>query len=271
MEYFVFFMALSFTVSECFGQRPTPYTSDCPAPVNETILWIGPMIGINFNNYQTASFPYPGIDPAVIFEQNGKGRAPMFGISCEIPMDLINRQKIVIEALYDSKSAASNSGYASNVDLTKIIGENVQGVLVTDLNTSLTYLTLGLGYKYNFTEAPVPDGFGIQLSVNTGINIINHFNKTVNAVWPDPSGTQGAKISVTNVTSIPIDGVHIFRIGLDGKVSYDIPASRKVNVSPYVGYDFALSKVDDDRSWKTNSFFVGITAHYSLVINSKYY
>src|SRR2546421_2509926 len=146
MKYFPFFLFIVLAVPKyCFGQNTNVYYDDY-APIDETIIWFGPMIGINLNHYQTASFPYPGLDPAVISEQNGKGYGPMFGITGELPLDPANQKMIFFDLFYDSKSAAFNSGSAHNVNLEKIMNYPATGNINTDISASLSYFMIGAGF-----------------------------------------------------------------------------------------------------------------------------
>jgi hypothetical protein len=233
------------------------------SPVQEKFIWIGLEGGINFVHFSSATFAIENSDPTTLTAQNGSGKAPFFGASYEIPIDFVNHNFIVLEVLYDSKSAAFTTSGSQNVPI-KINGNVGNGNISGDLNASLSYLTFTLGYKYNFIEAPRPVGPGFQISANIGYALTSTLNK---AITFTNKSSDGSVNSQTETISEAIDGLHSLRIGLRAKISYDIPINETAILSPVFGYDLPFTKVDNtNRSWTASSLFLGIAIHSSLSV-----
>ncbi|MEP7233961.1 MAG: hypothetical protein ABI778_01575 [Ignavibacteriota bacterium] len=228
------------------------------------VLWIGPTASINYNLYRTVPFAYPNFDPPVIVVQNGKGIAPTFGIVVERLLGYSNTSAIVFEAAYDSKSASFNSGSAKNVAIKSFPGPGSYDV-ATELSAELSYLRLNIGYKINFHEAPSPSGPAAQLSLYIGLPLTSKILESVTLTSTDDRSDY---ISTTR-TEIP--NVEIIRLGIDGRFIWDIPLSPNVAFSPFVGMDYAFTKVDQsDKSWRAFSPYAGVAAHFAITFSEDY-
>jgi hypothetical protein len=132
-------------------------------------------------------------------------------------------------------------------------------------SASLGYLTFAFGYKYNIVPSPDLEGLGLNLSLSLGIPLNETLHSTI--LITDSNGVQ-----TTTKDNIAVQGK--MRLALKGGISYDIPLgwSGTFIFSPFVGYDFALTNVDNTtRQWTASSVYAGIALHYSLILSRTYY
>ncbi len=264
MKYISCLLFIALAVPECFGQSETGDTHSSMEslhPAQHTV-WFGVIGGINYNQYQTASFNYPGIDPVVIPESGESGKAMLLGISCEIQLGRNNLGFLVEEVLYDSKNASFSPGSAKNISLDNFSFPGQRGDISTSLNASLSYLIVATGYKYNFIRSSSPYGPGIQLTIYAGINLSGDLNQDIySETYPDSKGYRNWQ----EVTFPGAFNPNLIRLGMRGQISYDIPVSGNMLVTPLIGYDLPFTKVDNsDKSWSASSIFAGIAAHFGI-------
>jgi len=250
--------ALFQSTKDSYAQQMSDMRSYAPSETHA--FFVGVSGGVNYVMYKSASFPIFNSQPTCFTTQNGSGVSPLLGLNMEIPVNAYMHGFIIVEALYDSKSAAFNSNNnGSSGGPTKIDGNVQGGGITTGLTATLTYLDVNVGYKYNFTESPRPTGFGVQLCASLGAKLAGNFNKTVTV--SASSGTSDISKTSKSVTSI--DGINAVRIGLRGQFTYDIPLSWTLLLTPTIGYDLPFSAVDNtDRSWKASSVYGGVMLHY---------
>ena len=265
MKSFSLFVFIALTAPNCFGQSQAHESHSSMETLHpeEHTMWFGPIGGINFNQYKTASFPFPYFEPVPISEQGESGRDLFLGISVEFPLGRSNQSMLVEEVLYDSKNASFNPGSAKDVDLKNFFFPGQRGDLSTTLSATLSYLIVATGFKYNFIESSTPSGPGIQLLLYVGYNTSANFTEHIDVVTaPDAHGMQGEQ-GVTVMDAI--DGANKVRLGLRGEISYDIPLNGNILLTPIVGYDLPLTKVDNtNRSWTATSIYAGIAVHFGI-------
>ncbi|MBS1904151.1 MAG: hypothetical protein JSS75_10635 [Bacteroidetes bacterium] len=216
---------------------------------------IGPIGGVNLVTYSTDQFPLLGLEPTCFLAQNGSDIAPFVGVSALLPLNAETMQNFIMaEVIFDSKSSkftAINNG--STQVLTKYNGVTKLGYVNTSASANLTYMTLNLGYKYNFTPAPTPVGPSIQAVLSTGIKMTSSITRTVEVSAAVGTSNVASKTDVLDPSSI--------RLALRAMFAYDIPITETWVASPTVGYDLALTKVNSNAipgNWKANSAFAGV-------------
>jgi hypothetical protein len=202
-------------------------------------LSMGIFGGINFVNYHTNSFQFQNSS-----FKNGSGISPMIGILSELPLSQDYKKFVVFQVLYNSKSG-------------KFLPDNGS----SSLSASLTFLMISAGMKLNFLNwenyssryQNVPVGPGIQATLNIGKKLRSRFTE----------------ITSDYESSTEISGAKNISFSLCGQINWDIPLDLfgRMNLMPFVGYDFPLTKVDNtDRSWMVPSFYTGITFHHVVFI-----
>ncbi len=221
---------------------------------------IGPIGGINLVTYSSAKFPVLNSEPSCFQAQNGSGIAPFGGITAALPLGSGMQNFIIVEAIYDSKSSKFTSENSQRAGVpTKVDGKIADGTIETSLKADLSYLLVNLGYKYNFTESPSPVGPSVMLAVSVGLKLSSALNKTV---------TVSAVTGSSTVTSASdVDGASGIRIALRPMFSYDIPLTPQWIASPTVGYDFPVTKVDDNvsnRDWSASAAWAGVALRYFI-------
>ncbi|MDP4220870.1 MAG: hypothetical protein Q8916_13915 [Bacteroidota bacterium] len=238
---------------------------DTWAPTVEKRFFAGLSGGINLIHYHTASFSAQNLQPTVITAQDGSGTSILIGASYQFPISDSYQNFFVFETYYDSKSASFNTDSPKNNVPVSFAGESQTGNLSSTLKARLSYLLLCLGYKYSFIAAPMPSGPSIQVAASLGIKMAGTFDKEVIISGTSSSGQAESQ---TETTSVAIDGAKTFRFGFRGELGYDIPLSEWFVISPIVGYDLPLTRVDNsDRDWTASSFYSALVVHLRFVLD----
>jgi hypothetical protein len=231
---------------------------------------VGPVGGINLVAYNSSEFPVLNEEPSCFQAQNGSGVAPWGGISLEFPLGNANEMQsfIVGEVIYNSQSSDFTSiNGAQAATPTKLNGHvDDNSFVTTALSAQLSYLTIDLAYKFNFTPGPSPIGPGIQVGPSVGIKTSSNFTKTVTVSAISPTATADNQALVQTVSpQTAIDGASALRIALRAQFTYDIGFSPDWIATPTVGYDFPVTKVDNtDRDWRSSAVFAGLYFRYFI-------
>ncbi len=203
---------------------------------------IGPIGSYNKVSYKTNTLPFTtesSPDLLGIF-QNGSGWDPSFGISCEIPMSKDIHSFWILEALYDSKSA--NFGTVADATVADT---------TYSLGATLSYILVNVGFKYDFMTATIPSGLGIQLCASIGIKYSAIF---------DPSSTPPKHFGTLGV----VNDALALRFALRPEITYDMPLSALWIITPSLGYDAPLTKVDQNSNWSASSGYGAIALRYAF-------
>jgi hypothetical protein len=233
---------------------------------------VGPVGGINLVAYNSAAFPVLNEEPTCFQAQNGSDIAPWGGLSLEFPLGNANELQsfIVGEVLYNSQSSKFTSVNLAQAATPTKLNDHVDGAstVQTSLAAQLSYLTIDLAYKYNFTPGPSPIGPGIQVGPSVGIKMASTFNKTVTVSAIDPNATADGQAKVQTVTApSAISGASALRIALRAQFTYDLSFSPDWIATPTAGYDFPITRVDDNaagRNWRSSAVFAGIYFRYFI-------
>jgi hypothetical protein len=215
---------------------------------------IGPVGGLNLVTYKSDAFPTINSEPTCFLAQNGSDIAPFFGISAEIPLNADEMQQfIIVEVLFDSKSSKFSSISGSQVVPTKLDGVVGQGSVETAVSATLNYLMFNVGFKYNFTPAPVPVGPGVQACISAALPMSPKLDQTVTVTSGIPAVGSATVTNSNDVTNAA------FRLGLRAQFTYDIPITEMWVATPFVGYDLPFTKVDNStKNWAASSAFGGL-------------
>jgi hypothetical protein len=212
---------------------------------------IGPVVGYNGVAYNTSEFTPPESNPDFDVVQNGNAGTQFFGISAQIPVISGMDKFLIIEGLYDSKSADFNSFGL------------VHGDSLINLSASLSYVLLNVGFKYNFFDTSLntmPNGLGIQACASFGYAFNHQFNTVFDSVDSHLNTTGKSQNIVSN-----IEGINQIRIAIRTELTYDIPIGSRLEVTPSVGYDAPLTKVDNtQRNWWASSEYGAIALRYAF-------
>jgi hypothetical protein len=230
--------------------------SNVSAQSSGPCFFIGPIAGYNGVAYNTGAFGPPNSLPGFENIENGAGGTQFIGVSALIPFFKGYQNFFVVEALYDSKSAPF-----STISATSYSPGTLTGVA---FSASLDYLELNMGLKHNFFEDSLtPSGFGIQLCASLGKTLNSTFTTTrldtITMTYVKP-GPLPPETTVSN-----IDGINQIRIAIRTELTYDIPLFTRLILTPSVGYDSPLTKVDNtDRDWWARSAYGAIALRYAL-------
>jgi hypothetical protein len=246
--------ALTFGAASAFAQKG----GDVLMPSESGGWLIGPVGGLNFVTYSTNEFAMLNSEPTCFTAKNGSDIAPFFGLSAEVPLNAEDMQNfIIIEALYDSKSSKFTATNASASGIpTKLGGVVGTGSVETSETADLNYLSLNVGYKYNFVPAPTPVGPGLQLCASFGMGMTGRLNQTVTVTAVNGSQTLS---SSTDIKDSPPGTSLGFRVAVRAQFTYDIPVTDMWVATPFAGYDQPFTKVDNStRDWSASSAYAGI-------------
>jgi hypothetical protein len=211
-------------------------------------ILIGPVGGINLVSYNTSEFGVLPSDPTSWAVQNGSGVDGFYGLSCLFPVsEWTNQNFIVLEGLYDSKSATfSTIGYFPGT-----------------VSAQLDYYLVNVGFKHNFIESPVPKGFGLQVCASIGFKHWANFKKTFNAstvgdTVENPFGESTDISSATDAAAL--------RIAIRAEATCDIPlySNPGIVLTPAIGYDAPLTQVDPDNNWTASSLYFSLSLRFLL-------
>ena len=233
-------------------------------PVQPSGWLIGPIAGMNLVSYSTDAFPMIQQEADCFMAQNGSGAAPFVGLTAAFPLSNTYQNFVVGEVIYDGRNAsftAENEAAQRRTIITKKNGVEAEGSVETAASAKLSYLLLNLAYKYNFTEGPSPVGPGIQVGPSVGLKMASSITKhvTVRASSGDPNNAQRTDASSLEDDVANAEGI---RIALRGMATYDLPVTSLWVATPTIGYDFAITKVDEARNWKASGLFGGIAFRY---------
>ena len=216
------------------------------------------MAGYNFVMYRTDAFPVIDESPFQVphqpqsnfLVQNGTGRGYFVGISDEDPLSKTMHHFLIFEAGFDAKPAtfsmaSSGSGPITYTDTTIMI----TGV---KLWTTLSYIYVNLGYRYNFCSDSIPNGLGIQLCLSIGVKWEADFLKSVSD--EDQAITNASAISTANA----------LRLALRPELTYDLPFTDSWVLTPFAGYELPLTKVDPTENWWASALYGGLTLRYAI-------
>jgi hypothetical protein len=211
-------------------------------------ILIGPVGGVNLVSYHTNQFGVLPSDPTIWTVQNGSGVDGFYGLSCLYPLsEWTNQNFIVLEGLYDSKSATFTTT------------NNFPGTF----SAQLDYYLLNVGFKHNFSESPVPKGFGLQVCASIGFKNWANFKKSFNAstigdTAENPFGESTDISSASDAAAL--------RIAIRAEATYDIPlySNPGIVLTPAVGFDEPLTKVDSDINWTANSLYFSLSLRFLL-------
>jgi hypothetical protein len=218
-------------------------------------FFIGPIVGYNGVAYTTGAFGPPNSLPGFENIENGAGGTQFVGVSALIPFFNGYQNFFVVEVIYDSKSAA----------FTTVSGTSFSPGILSfgSYSATLDYFLLNLGIKHNFfQDSATPSGLGIQICASLGKIIASRFTTVIN----DTENINARFGPVQNGTSVSnIDGINAFRLAIRFDLTYDIPLFTRMILTPSVGYDAPLTKVDNtDRDWTARSLYGAIALRYAF-------
>lgn len=224
---------------------------------SESGIFIGPIGAYNGVEYLTNAFGPPGSLPGFEMFENGSGGTWTEGISAIIPLFTHFQHFIVLEVAYDSKSAR----FASMVNGTSY---KIGTISFLRMTPTLDYLLLNIGYKFNFSQDSLsPNGFGVTGCISVGKTLASKFTTAIYDTENIYSGSSGPIQNGTTVTNI--DGVYRYRLAIRGELSYDVPIASRWLLTPFVGDEFPLTKVDrTNRNWIAKSVYAGMALRYRI-------
>src|SRR4051812_4139888 len=97
----------------------------------------------------------------------------------------------------------------------------------------LSYYAVNIGFKHNFSDAPVPCGLGAQLGFAIGLAKHKEFEITE------------TKNSLTARSIRAINSAMGIRLSMRPELLYDFPLTQDFLFTPLVGYDYPITKVDN--------------------------
>ena len=213
---------------------------------------IGPVVGYSGVGYSTSEFPAIASKPSFFIEQNGNGVSQFFGISAEIPVSSGMDKFLIIEGIYDMKSAAFGSISQTGGDST------------INMSASLSYVVMNIGFKYNMVFNEMPSMFGLQASLSFGWAINHTFITRYDSVVFNNSSLYLDTINPHSAIS-NINGLNKIRIAFRPELTYDIPFLSRWILTPYAGADIPLTKVDNtSRNWTVTSAYVAIALRFAI-------
>jgi hypothetical protein len=212
---------------------------------------IGALGGYNLIAYNTDEFSIPGTEPGFRNAQNASGHDWLSGGALEIPLDRSMENFIVFEVSYDGKDA--DFGLDSWLPASSGNFDTAYA-----LSGQLTYYVFNIGYKFNFFSGSVPTGIGVQLCASVGYIFQKNFNRTMYIYT-----TNNLDVPINKVSELyPIPSVASFRLALRPELTYDIPIRSQWLLTPSIGYDAPITKVDPSLNWTANSLYFGLAVQY---------
>jgi len=220
-------------------------------------FFVGPIVGHNGVAYNTNVFGPPNSLPGFENTQNGTGGTQFAGVSAMFPLSTRFNNFFVVEVIYDSKSAPfTQMTRGTSYQIWTISGES--------MSASLDYLLLNVGYKHNFfADSVMPSGLGVQLCASLGKTIRSKFTTVITDTENLSNGGSGPIQNGTSVTNI--DGINAFRLAIRFDLTYDIPFFSRLILTPSVGFDKPITKVDNtSRNWWASSVYGAIALRYAI-------
>jgi hypothetical protein len=209
---------------------------------------VGPEAGYNFVFYYSDPFLLLNSGPLTLTSHNGFGNGYFWGLTAEDPLSADMRHFLIFDAGYDTKPATF---FTSSNDAFR---DSTETVSSASLWTKLSYITVNLGYKYNFLADSIPNGLGIQLCLSIGIKYESDFWKSVSS-W----NQQQPEISATAITD-----ANALRLALRPEITYDRSLTNSWVLTPFAGYELALTKVNADQNWTASALYVGLALRYAI-------
>ncbi|HET6400214.1 MAG TPA: hypothetical protein VFH95_02350 [Candidatus Kapabacteria bacterium] len=160
---------------------------------------------------------------------------------------------LVLEGIYDSRAG----------DFTSITSSNA-GDSAMWLSTSLTYALLNVGFKYNMVSDGLPSMFGIKVCASFGWAVADEFLTRKDSIVAN-QGYPGYSVVKSQTIASEINGLNELRIAIRAELTYDIPLGTQWILTPFVGFDTPLTKVDNtDRNWTTRSVYGAVALCYRI-------
>jgi hypothetical protein len=256
-------------------------------PYQETRpIFIGPVFGYNRAMHSVSLKTFadagnPNSAPCPTFE-NGNDNGFFIGFTYEhILGDFKNsNSSIIVRAMYQTMPSYLEIGgdaYPSNVTIVDANGNVIKEevVLSSTIHTNTVkydMATLDVVYKLNpiegmtlgFTIGPTFD-FALTKTYDQQFKLLT----PTNARFKRPDNWQELGIQYANndrtiiVNSGDIPNSSAFRFGVKLGVQYEILFGR-MYVVPGIAYNFGITNLNSDQSWKVNALQIGFDVRFSI-------
>ncbi len=222
---------------------------------------IGVMGGYNQEFYRSNAFPILNSVPDDFLAQNGSGHGYFWGANYEDPLSQEMHHFFILEVGYASKPGTftlhSSSPWPDTIGVDPLSGsqphDTVVAITAEALTATLSYIYVNIGYKFNFRSDTLPNGFGVQLCFSVGIKAGATFRKTITAAG---FGSVTSAISVTTAQAL--------RLALRPEITYDLPLNESFILTPFVGFDYPLTQVDQPEDWTVSSAYGGMALRFAF-------
>lgn len=220
---------------------------------------IGAIAGYNGVAYNSSAFGAPGTVPGFENFENGSAGTQFIGMSALFPLLAGNQLFLVTELAFDDNSASFSSMSGTSFKT----GTFSYDAIFTDLD----YALLNIGVKFNLfrvigSDSTLPTGLGLQTCASLGKTTASTFSSTIYKTW-DTSGRILANAPETTLTQI--DGIQAFRFAIRLEVTWDLPVFSRWIITPYVGADVPLTRVDNTtRNWYDRTAYFALALRYCV-------
>lgn len=159
----------------------------------------------------------------------------------------------------------------SDKETTQLIQNNelIEGEFEHKINSTMNFINMSVGLGIKITK---------NLSIETGVyfskNLLAEFNQSENiskplnsATFVDSNGNDTYR-RIRNEFSGTLRNLNNLIYGLTGKISYNLPLSKRGNVRfvPELAYHINLNDLSDDLQWQTSSFELGLSFKFTPFI-----
>jgi hypothetical protein len=270
-------ICLAFSSSILFAQRGTvtQYASPLSPAAKSTPLYLGPAAGVNILGH-TMDIPTFVDDNLCPVFKDAAGIGFFGGLTMEylLGKDKANStSSIIVRALYNMYPGSVTVGdnkYPVRMPDGSVFNESeVENVMDIDYNA----LTLEVMYKIN----PFPSmGFGIVVGPAFDFILTKNRTHKFNIIAPnnaqfitdDGRFPEGTTFENYDQTAVMYDGeiadASSIRFGLKAGVQYEILLNSKFYIVPSVSYNFGVTNVTSQYSWRVSPLQIGLDARYAF-------
>jgi hypothetical protein len=216
---------------------------------------LGVFGGASFTHYSTNTIALLSEEPTCFTAKDGGGRSQVTGITADLTLDAATMREFVsIRLAYHSMRGTFDPlNEGSTQVLTKYNGETAVGYVRTTMSSDLTYVMLGLGFKYYLFSGRQPNGPNLSLLLETGLSSNNTITSRVEV--------NAAHLGSSAVGSSNHDADKL-RFSILPSLGFDIPLrflSERLILAPTIGYDLPLSSIKGvDWDWRVSSIVASV-------------
>jgi hypothetical protein len=271
----LFIIAVVLTSGSLYAQRGKveTYADPLSPSAKPTPLYIGACAGVNILGHSMDIESFAGDVLCPHFE-NASGLGFFGGLTMEYLFGDVatSSSALIVRAMYNmfpgSVTVTDHEYPIRNSATSEVVNSVTESVMDIDYNG----ITFEVMYKIN----PIPAwGLGIVVGPSVDYIITKNRSQKYNIVTPnnvafDPSmfTQEGITFENNNRTAVMYDGeienAGAIRFGVKAGVQYEILLGSNLYIVPAVSYNFGLTSVSSDYTWRVSPLQIALDARFAF-------